>query len=860
MSFLPSFTALGASSSSTSSSSSAGPTFKPASLSYFTIFCPALKPPKSHRAQQDDDAEQDPDALEEERESAQILFYTSRARAAPKDRMLRQIGVAKGMIEFCSMVHSSPSDGAGRTWNVHSSKRRMILVEVEAGVWVHASIDLAYTTTTSSADAKPKREFHDDLLPDAWLEEGIRRSWIDWTLLNGGPAHVLSQKTGRVGLERSLEKYFSVWAWSWDLEAATNAGSTKQHGLLAECVQAYPVVPRGPRERIEELMRSDVAQRLGREREMVVLSDTQLLWPPSDAGCFDDPRDTKPTQPQREAGQMDAATKAELLRRVVSHLTGLERERELVRAAAVASTSDGRRRGTSGAIRERGSSSTKRDVRTGLLSNGTGAGKMRVVSSPAMQQRSTSASSHASTTSDSTRWSNWGGMLSGLGKLGLRSSETPARTETPEPKPATEENAAGASTISMAPSDGGGGKAGDVASPLGSLQDAGEKVWNGAELALRGLGASLGLASASVGSREDGAASREAEVSEQERFADASFDTSGAEADASVVTKVSILEPEVDVDELAEALGAEEASHADEAAAQPDEAEPVAPASKAVDDRDADAASIGTTASAKAFPSISVTSAAWYSKAVRSEATVSTNSPQLSSGGDSQDASLGAGQHHDFELDGWGHETAQPFESFRVHVGGAEEPLCHESVLALQEEPFRCTPYRVLFTTRRLLTMVLIERLPLDSGSTLSVTSNDLLDDVWMVLRRMQRLLNDHARSAPPPSDSVGFVHIDGLTQTMHSTLSATGENDGEVEVVADAHCVSAHELMRRHGVLETFSRSSHGKTWTASRQRLHKEGGASQTYMVLAGRKMSIVDCDTELRKLAHQYPSFGI
>ncbi len=155
MSFLPSFTALGAS-ASTASSSSTGPTFKPASLSYFTIFCPALKPPKSRRSQQEDEEEQDAEAREEERESAQILFYTSRARAAPKDRMLRQIGVAKGMIEFCSMVHPTPSDTAerGRTWNVHSSKRRMILVEVEAGVWVHASIDLACTTTSSTMPSR----------------------------------------------------------------------------------------------------------------------------------------------------------------------------------------------------------------------------------------------------------------------------------------------------------------------------------------------------------------------------------------------------------------------------------------------------------------------------------------------------------------------------------------------------------------------------------------------------------------------------------------------------------------------------------------------------------------------------------
>ncbi len=49
---------------------------------------------------------------------------------------------------------------------------------------------------------------------------------------------------------------------------------------------------------------------------------------------------------------------------------------------------------------------------------------------------------------------------------------------------------------------------------------------------------------------------QEGDASERERFADASFDTNGA--DDSVMTKVSILEPDVDVSELAEALGAEE--------------------------------------------------------------------------------------------------------------------------------------------------------------------------------------------------------------------------------------------------------------------------------------------------------------
>ncbi len=206
----------------------------------------------------------------------------------------------------------------------------------------------------------------------------------------------------------------------------------------------FPVVARAPRTKLVQLMQSDAAGRIkvGKhgDREVVILSDTAVLWPPTDAGCFDSEDEdtgegdesgiesrrnntsssgnTADTSSKQEV--IDPETKAELLRRVVSHLSGLERERDLIRAASVSSTSDGRRRGTSGAIRERGSAggNGKRDMRNGLLSAGTS--KNRVVSSPIMQQRSTSASSYASSTTESTKWSNWGSVFSGLGKFGLR--------------------------------------------------------------------------------------------------------------------------------------------------------------------------------------------------------------------------------------------------------------------------------------------------------------------------------------------------------------------------------------------------------------------------------------------------------
>ena len=1026
MSFLPSFSSLSAPSASTASVSSSQTTFKPASLSYFTIFCPALKPPKKRSGETHDDgppssdpqeAAEDEDARETAREASQILFYTSRARAALKDRMLRQIGVAKGMIEFCSMVSqgsaSEEVSGKGRTWNVHSSKRRMILVEVEAGVWVHASIDLPYTTRPPPSNADPRtkstKEHHDTILPDAWLEESIRRAWRDWVLLNGCPAHILSQKAGRIGLERSLEKYFSVWAWSWDLELATNADVAQRTSVFGECVEGFPVVARAPRPRLALLMQSEAAMRIqmGKHgaREMVILSETSVLWPPTDAGCLDsedeqEDGDTSGTVLKRSKSNtskqgseprlddnassstpqlIDPSTKAELLRRVVSHLTGLEKERDLVRAASASTTSDGRKRGTSGAIRERGSSSgnNKRDMRNGLLSTGTS--NRRVVSSPVMQQRSTSAASASSvassTATEVSKWSNWGSVFSGLGKLGLRgNADTATTSETVDGKAAADDP--GASGISILSADASGADARVVEAPAPTssppveapavnkevkksdeaeaeassplqlfqqkladaipIQEAGGKMWNGAELAFRGISASLGLANASASgaspSRADTSTSKSAQdgdVSERDRFADASFDTNGADADASVITKVSILEPEVDVGELAEALGAndsdqevsriEDASLADDSGAglvaskavvQPDQqtkqkmkldtaatlvepsnSDPISPTNET---RASDTGSIRTSASAKAFPSISITSAAWYNtKALRSEAAVTTSSPKLTTVAsvfsssldkpfserrdtpEAFDNSLGGisvqSEHHDFELDGWGHEQPQPFQTFRCFVGESDVPLSYENLGLLQEQPFRCAEYRVSFTTRRLLTLILVEQVASATGSTLAAQGSDtssVLEDAWQLLRRTQRILNDHARlgkaDKQDESSAVRFLHLDGPTLTFQSSLEDQSDKmEEDVQVVSESHCVSAMELMRRHGVVETFSRSSNGKTWTASRQgkKAAREGDkANQTYMVLAGKKISIVDCDTELRKLANQYPSFGI
>ena len=61
----------------------------PPALLYLTIYNPTLKP-SSPVADDDEDAE----------EQAHILFYTSRERAVSRDKMLRQVGLAKALVNF----------------------------------------------------------------------------------------------------------------------------------------------------------------------------------------------------------------------------------------------------------------------------------------------------------------------------------------------------------------------------------------------------------------------------------------------------------------------------------------------------------------------------------------------------------------------------------------------------------------------------------------------------------------------------------------------------------------------------------------------------------------------------------------
>lgn len=70
----------------------------PATLLYFVVYNPTLKPTHKHVGSDADDDDEDAE------EQAQVLFYTAKDHAVSKDRVLRQVGLSKALVNFSKLV------------------------------------------------------------------------------------------------------------------------------------------------------------------------------------------------------------------------------------------------------------------------------------------------------------------------------------------------------------------------------------------------------------------------------------------------------------------------------------------------------------------------------------------------------------------------------------------------------------------------------------------------------------------------------------------------------------------------------------------------------------------------------------
>lgn len=200
----------------------------PPALLYLTIYNPALKP-IGPVAEDDEDAE----------EQAHILFYTARERAVSRDKMLRQVGLAKALINFSEMF--SPDEACE---NVHSQSRRMIMFSPEPDFWIHACVELAKTPRQAAPskvkgkgkakgqdkdkakakDVEVEYDYHDGSVHDDEIRSQLLRVYEHFKLVHGSFSSIL-EDFGQQALELQIERFFTVWAWNWDIEQDADFGA-----------------------------------------------------------------------------------------------------------------------------------------------------------------------------------------------------------------------------------------------------------------------------------------------------------------------------------------------------------------------------------------------------------------------------------------------------------------------------------------------------------------------------------------------------------------------------------------------------------------------------------------------------------
>ncbi|EKM81708.1 hypothetical protein AGABI1DRAFT_35666 [Agaricus bisporus var. burnettii JB137-S8] len=195
-------------------------------LVYLTIYNPTLR---SINTSTDDD--------EDAEEQAHILFYTSKERAVSRDKILRQIGLAKALVSFAEMFNGeSPLD------TVHSQTRRMVMISPEPNFWIHACVELAKTPRVMQDKGKSKTkdrnkskgkekqvregpvyDYEDASVQDTVLKVEIMRAYERFKLTHGSFTAILNN-IGQDALALQLERFWTPWAWAWSIEDGHDFG------------------------------------------------------------------------------------------------------------------------------------------------------------------------------------------------------------------------------------------------------------------------------------------------------------------------------------------------------------------------------------------------------------------------------------------------------------------------------------------------------------------------------------------------------------------------------------------------------------------------------------------------------------
>ncbi|KAK6909763.1 hypothetical protein I203_103785 [Kwoniella mangroviensis CBS 8507] len=182
----------------TNTTASPGPSkIFPASLSHFVIFNPNIRPdiPKSDNKDDDDDL----------REAAQILFYTSReAVGVSRDKMLRQVGLAKGLMGFGNMIVESST----KYTSIHGNRSRLIIFSPEPDFYIYMCITLSHLDNEKKDPVNGSQGISDEMLVN-----GLAKGYADFRLLHGPfSSHTIPSAS----LSTVLDKYFTRFAFQFE--------------------------------------------------------------------------------------------------------------------------------------------------------------------------------------------------------------------------------------------------------------------------------------------------------------------------------------------------------------------------------------------------------------------------------------------------------------------------------------------------------------------------------------------------------------------------------------------------------------------------------------------------------------------
>ncbi|KAF7156877.1 hypothetical protein CNMCM5623_000722 [Aspergillus felis] len=205
----------------------------PAQLSFLAIYNPLLGPT-------------------DESIGDQVVFYTSRTErsrrnersAADNDdakftegqnERLRQIGLAQGMVSFArNFSEGKPVD------YVETEKSTVILHELEENWWILASIDLTRLPNESASGAASQQDTTGaspfyyssrEICPPQLLKQQLRRAHSIFLLHHERTLQRLYDRIGRPSFCIFLERFWSKFAWSWDILLTGNPTVELYNGI-----------------------------------------------------------------------------------------------------------------------------------------------------------------------------------------------------------------------------------------------------------------------------------------------------------------------------------------------------------------------------------------------------------------------------------------------------------------------------------------------------------------------------------------------------------------------------------------------------------------------------------------------------